>query len=280
MEERMLIDFKRESLSKLAFIVVSDVYSDKEKNMANAEIKRRFSNSGCSREAFMETEEVVFAKRGDILSNYLFGNKPTGQLFMQLFLEKVWQLRNSEHGNLAFSEVLLCNNATINSFCTKALGIELKNLERRLANFQGEEKELNELKNIYAAIKERLVHSKARYNSSWSYNSYTDVVDDIVFAPSAAINMEEFDLKYGQRINEAVAEIEQGKKLAVFKMVWPLLIEGLASTELVDTLSKYRIVNSDLSRLEMQKRAIIESLKNGSDVDYSNLSEAALRRIR
>lgn len=153
--ESFNINYRSMPLSKLAYIALTDVYSTEEKNAAYAEIKKRFSHTGCSSETFMEHEEGVFKRRGDLLSSYLIAHNPKGQLLMQLYLEREDTLPLG-HLDMLFSELLLCNSDTKNSFFTKAVKIELENLRKRLQDFNGDSKELENLQKAYQLIKRKI----------------------------------------------------------------------------------------------------------------------------
>lgn len=101
---------KKLSLSELSFIVLTDNYGSDLKNEAYHEIQKRFESNGCNYDAFIELEEQAIGKRGNDIENYLIGSSPDGQLLMELYFNYVYSNELWQHGNLLFSENLLCNS--------------------------------------------------------------------------------------------------------------------------------------------------------------------------
>ena len=87
MEDRVFIDLERAPLSKLSFVVTEDIYNDREKNLAYKNIKMRLSDIGCRTDVFLEKEQEVIARRGELLSNYLIANNPSTIVVGTLFRE-------------------------------------------------------------------------------------------------------------------------------------------------------------------------------------------------
>jgi len=119
-------------MSLLSFMILTNNYSVKEKNEAYEELRRRFSVNGCNYDAFMEYEQEAINKRGSNLENYLIKDNPSGQELMQMYFNYVYGKEIFQHGNLLFSENLLCNSDSKNSFFTRALKIELNNIKKRI----------------------------------------------------------------------------------------------------------------------------------------------------
>lgn len=272
MGSEVLIDFSKVPLSKLSYIVMTDVYSDEEKNAAYKEIKKRFLHTGCNSEVFMEYEEEAFEKRGELLSSYLISHNPSGQLLMQLYLEREKTLL-FDHSDMLFSELLLCNGDTKNSFFTKAVEIELANIRKRLQDFNGDSEELANLKKAYFMLRERLSR-----NYDWKENSLTMALDDITLGTSSIVDLDAYCTKHEEKLNKAVEKLEQGKKLAILTLAKPLIIESVTSIESLDALYKHYILSRDMARLNPQRKAILKSLRSGKEIDYSFLSNEGLKR--
>ena len=118
-------NIKKYPISKLSFIILTDNYTEEEKKEAKEEIERRFSKNGCDYEEFMEYERNAISRRGQDINNYLIQDNPDGQLLIELYLKYVYNKELYEHGNLLFSENLLCNSNSEHSFFVKAIKVEL-----------------------------------------------------------------------------------------------------------------------------------------------------------
>ena len=115
MEDRVFIDLERAPLSKLSFVVTEDIYNDREKNLAYKNIKMRLSDIGCRTDVFLEKEQEVIARRGELLSNYLIANNPSVQLLLELYLGSS-NMGYSEADYMLFSEMVLCDSKVRKSF--------------------------------------------------------------------------------------------------------------------------------------------------------------------
>ena len=138
MEDRVFIDLERAPLSKLSFVVTEDIYNDREKNLAYKNIKMRLSDIGCRTDVFLEKEQEVIARRGELLSNYLIANNPSVQLLLELYLGSS-NMGYSEADYMLFSEMVLSDSKVRKSFFAKLVKIELKNIQERLKDSLSEE---------------------------------------------------------------------------------------------------------------------------------------------
>ena len=269
-----LIDVKRMPLSKLSYIVATDVYSDEEKNLAYEEIKQRFASTTCSSSEFLAREERVFAKRGELLSSYLIGNNPSGQQLMEFYLDRDYDALD-ESNNVLFSELALCNRDTENSFFVKAAKIELNNIGRRLENFEGSDEELVNLRKAYVELKKRIMLKCDQNNTS-----LIDYIWDITDGLSVFIDIDKYMEKHGDKIDKAAEELESGKKLALLKLIKPGVVGAVANSETFNSWYIRYFFFLDMARLKPQQKSIITSLKK-EQVDYSFLSEdAKLKRVK
>lgn len=258
---------KKMSLSELSFIVATDNYSTDLKNEAYAEIQRRFKNNGCNYHAFMEYEEEAISKRGTSIDSYLIGPKPNGQLLMELYLEQVHKKEPLQHGNLMFSENLLCNSEGKKNFFTKALIIELDNLNRRLQSIPNTSEEYRELYSIYRCLYDRYIKKQML----WYEDSLTDCVMDII--PEASSFMSD---SVKEKIEGYAAKWKNGSKTAMIKCV---LLSMATNGEIPDYLNMRRIAHSDLARLSSQQQSILTSLRD-DEVDYSFVKDKKLELKR
>lgn len=259
---------KNMSLSELSFIILTDNYSSDLKNEAYQEIQRRFKNNGCNYNAFMEYEEEAISKRGNNIENYLIQPNPNGQLLMELYFNHVYQKDVFQHGNLLFSENLLCNSESQRTFFVRALKIELDNLNKRLQSLPTTSEEYQKLLLIYQNLYQR-------YNKKqdiWYENSLTDCVMDII--PESSSFMSE---KTKAKIQKYAINWKNGSKIA---MIQCILLSMTTDIEILDYLNMHRIANSDIFKLSQQQKSIITSLKKDADIDYYFVEEKKLELKR
>ena len=259
---------KNMSLSELSFIVLTDNYSSDLKNKAYQEIQNRFKNNGCNYDIFMEYEEEVISKRGNDIENYLIQSNPNGQLLMELYFSYVYQKVALQHGNLLFSENLLCNSNSQRTFFVKALKIELENLNKRLQTLPTSSEKYQQLSLIYKVLYQR--YSKKQ--EIWYENSLTDCVMDIV--PETSSFMSD---KTKAKMERYATNWKNGSKFAMLQCI---LLGITTDNEILDYLNMHRIANSDISKLSHQQNSIITSLKKDEDVDYSFIKEKKLELKR
>ena len=250
-------NFRKLSLSELSFIIVSDNYSKEMQNQAYSEIKRRFSTNGCHYETFMEYEEEAVNKRGSDISNYLICPNPNGQQLMETYFKYVNGRGIHEHGDLLFSEVLLCNSNSQNSFFTKALRKELNNIKKRIEDSTSTKDDCEKLEMIWNILNERI----SKKQLIWYENSLTDCVINTVITSSSLMSPKRIEI-----IENMFKKLDEKK----FGLSWiPMLIySGLLNAEIIDYLNMHKIAHNDILRLSEQRKSIMSSLKK-QDIDYS-----------
>ena len=109
------------SLSELSFIIFSNQFSIDLQREAYEELKRRFSKKTFSLEAFIEYEKDTIEKRGCNIDDYLISENASISLLLKLYFSKVYKKEIFQHGNLLFSENLLCHSDGEKTFFVKAL---------------------------------------------------------------------------------------------------------------------------------------------------------------
>ena len=254
---------KKLSLSELSFIVLTDNYGSDLKNEAYHEIQKRFESNGCNYDAFIELEEQAIGKRGNDIENYLIGSSPDGQLLMELYFNYVYSNELWQHGNLLFSENLLCNSNSQRTFFTKALKIELNNLARRLQSLPVDSEEYQKLLPVYQNLYQRY----SKKPDIWYEDSLTDCVMDLTTEFSSLMSKKRIEKleKYAERW-------KNGSKVALIQCA---LWSSLTSNDVLDYLNMRRIANRDIAKLSSQRKSIITSLKE-EDIDYSFIEDKKL----
>ena len=259
-------NIKKYPISKLSFIILTDNYTQEEKERAKQEIQRRFSTNGCDYDLFMEYEERAIRQRGEDINNYLIKDNPNSQLLIELYLKYVYNKESIEHGNLLFSEVLLCNSNSEYSFFTKALKIELENIRYRLKKGKYNEEDIEKMNLIYQILEKR---SERKNPNVWYETSITDCVMDIVDESSSL-----YTEKRKQKLEEKLTKLKEGSKLAYIE----LLPYSLLENEILDNLNMQHIANKEFAKLREQRISIANSLCKHNVIDYSFINKKKLIR--
>ena len=190
----MLLPRKKElfklSLSELSFIVLNEEYDTLLRDAAKAEIERRFSKNGCGFDSFMERENEAISKRGKDISKYLITPKPSGQLLMETYFKYVNTCeKDNLHGNLLFSEVIICNEDGP-SFVKKAFLEEIVKIKSeidrinkdRLYGVDGFDdrnlaERLAKLEAIFRVLKRRVSKNEAHFVNTDIFRTVEDITD-------------------------------------------------------------------------------------------------------
>ena len=257
-------NIKKYPISKLSFIILTDNYTQEEKERAKQEIQRRFSTNGCDYDLFMEYEERAIRKRGQDINNYLIKDNPDSQLLIELYLKYVYNKENKEHGNLLFSEILLCNSNAKNTFFTEALNVELGNIRYRIKHQKFNEENLEKLNLIYTILDNR--YEKENPNV-WYETSITDCVMDIVNDESLL-----YKDKGREKLKTYLKEIKKDSIISFIKSI----LYNLLKNEMLDYLNMQHIANKEFRKLKEQRISIANSLCTHNVIDYSFVDKKKL----
>ena len=152
------------SLSELSFIIFSNQFSIDLQKDAYEELKRRFSKKTFSLEAFLEYEKTTIEKRGSNINDYLISDNASISLLLRLYFSMVYKKELFQHGNLLFSENLLCHSDGENTFFVKALSPFLSSSECEV------------LEKVMEALNERI----NKKQPIWYESSLTECTWDIM----------------------------------------------------------------------------------------------------
>lgn len=257
--ENLKTNYRELALSQLSFIILSEKYTGEEQDKATQEIERRFSRNGCRFVPFMDYEEEAIKERGKDISAYLISPNPSGQQLMDVYFKYVYDNKLFGHGDLLYSEIMLCNEDSQNSFFTEALGIELKKISDRLKENNLSSEEYGNLKLIYSILRERYYKKQLK----WYENSLSECVMDII--PHSNSFISPIREKKLEIINK---EFETRK----YSLKWlPFLtLHGIFENDLINHLNLQRIAYSDYLKLSKQKDSILTSLED-YEVDYTSV---------
>jgi hypothetical protein len=279
----MLLPRKKElfklSLSELSFIVLNEEYDTLLRDAAKAEIERRFSKNGCGFDSFMERENEAISKRGKDISKYLITPKPSGQLLMETYFKYVNTCeKDNLHGNLLFSEVIICNEDGP-SFVKKAFLEEIVKIKSeidrinkdRLYGVDGFDdrnlaERLAKLEAIFRVLKRRVSKNEAHFVNTDIFRTVEDITD----APNSFCTP-----KYMKRLGdvcEKAATDDESKLEAMY-----VCIKGIVGCfPKIDGVNMTRIALQDAAKLKEQKKSLLASLKK-ENVDYSFLTPEMAR---
>lgn len=163
------------SLSELSFIIFSNQFSIDLQRDAYEELKRRFSKKTFSLEAFIEYEKATIEKRGANIDDYLISENASINLLLKLYFSMVYKKEIFQHGNLLFSENLLCHSDGEKTFFVKALKNELKRLENTKSPFLSSS-DCEILEKVMEALNERI----NKKQPLWYESSLTECTWDIM----------------------------------------------------------------------------------------------------
>lgn len=257
-------------ISKLSFTVLSEDASSKDKNEAFKEIKRRFQYITYSYDAFMNFEEKAISKRGEDITKYLIQDNPTSQLLFEIYFNYVYKNKIFEHGNLLFSEVLLCNEEGKPTF-DKFLKLELKNIKNRLDNETLSQEEINKLSYIYNLFYRKVKFFPQRYGKE---TAIVNCVSNIMDGPHSYYNPTKIE-KVVDVYNRKKKEYNAGRKRSIVP-IYILSIPSVISTiEFYDYYHMFFIAYKELFKIKPQEKSMIESLKT-DEVDYSFVNPKVL----
>lgn len=255
-------------ISELSFIVFTNGYKSNLKNEAYAELKRRFSLTGFTFDAFAEYEQEVINVRGIDINKYLIKENPSAQDVMELYFNLVANKELHEHEHLLLSEVLLCNDNVKRTFFTKMLKIELKNIKRRIASRCETTNDIDTLQNAYNILEKRY-NKKQEY---WYENSIIDALLDFEFDGSS------YETKKRKEKNFALIEKSKDSKIALYRsLIYEVLF---LDNDYLDALNRMRIASIESSKLSPQKKSIITSFKRGSYVNYDFINNNVKEKVK
>lgn len=165
------------SLSELSFIIFSNQFSIDMQRDAYKELKRRFSKNIFSLEAFLEYESKTIKKRGTNINDYLISENASINLLLRLYFSKVYRKEIFQHGNLLFSENLLCHSNGEKTFFVKALRCELKRLENTKSPYMSTT-ETETLEKVIEVLKERINKKQPIWYETSLTECAWDITDD------------------------------------------------------------------------------------------------------
>ncbi len=257
------VNIQKLPLSALSYTVITndDSYGVNPSE-AEAEIKRRFENTGFDYDEFLAYEEDAIYERGEDKNNYLISSNPNSQKLMETFFTQVYPVpAYSEHGRLLFSEVLLCNSRGGIEFFKEAVQWELQNLRKRMENEELTEEDQDLLRAVFEALKER----SEVHRDLFQDNSISDAVMDFV--------LNESSLMSDKRVEHLDELAHCGKKLALYRAY---LSSAVLTLDSVDHLNMMWFARRDFARLKEQRKSIMHSVRSGDEVDYSFVRDKQL----
>ncbi len=247
-------DYFALSLSELSFIVLTNTDDNNVRNNAYNEIKRRFSKNGCNYDIFMEYEKRTIEKRGDSISEYIINPHTTSQKLMELYFNYVYEKNISMHGNLLFSELLLCNDNCKNSFFINFIKNEIQRIKARMAADNLTQSDVETLQTISNALNERLEKTIPFYRE----DNIIDAIADISCSSPYFLFTEKQKKEFMEKLNN--------NKMSKMKMIPIMLGQMILGSDQIDCFAMKCFAERDNARLTQQKRSILQC---NNEIDYS-----------
>ena len=263
----MKINYYGLSLSELSFIVLTNTSNSDVTNDAYNEIKRRFSRNGCNYGMFMEYEEEAVKKRGNSIAEYIINPHVNSQKLMEVYFNYVYKGGISIHGNLLFSELLLCNNNCKNVFFINFIKNEIQKIKTRIASNNLAQGDIEILQFISDALNERLSKTIPFYDE----NDIIDAVSDISCTSPYFLSTEKQQEKFEKKYND------DSKKMSIIKMIPMALGDMILGNDGIDLFAMECFAQCDSARLTRQKRSI---LKCNNEIDYSFVDRSKVLNLK
>lgn len=254
------------SLSELSFIVLTNTNDSNARNNAYNEIKRRFSTNGCNYDGFMDYEEDAIKERGNNISEYIINPNASSQKLMEIYFNYVHG-NITMHGDLLFSELLLCNGNCKNSFFVNFIKNEIQKIKTRMASNNLTQDDIDILQFVNNALDERLKNSIPFYRE----DNIIDAVYDIAFTTPYFLLSEK---KYEKISNK---EYNDNNIINFMIDVIPTMIgERIFGSVIITDLAMELFIQQDNARLTRQKRSI---LKCKDEIDYSFIDKSKVLKL-
>lgn len=239
-------NIKQLSLSHLSLIILDPNTLETKKMPAMSELYERFNKEINYVDKFLYYENNVLLNRGYDINSYLIGDNPTIQQLMEIYFTYVKDNENI-HDKILFSESHFCNNSSNISMFKKILRYEHRNIDMRmyykkiaedekefhsLENIKNNKIELDQLKKVKEIV---MLQEEKNKNDIWYKNTGTQFLYDIYN-----------NQLYGKNVSE------------------------IFGSKFINYVLYHRILMGDFNRLINQKTKILESVINGTSVNYDS----------
>ena len=249
-----LSKLKKVPLSYLSFLSLDQSQNSFFQTCAKEELRRRLQNTSIPVEQWLNAEEMVFNERGYQVERYLFGPHPSMQHYMELVLGD---------GPRTFSELHLCpfvqSGDDGNAFYRRILKSEVKNLDVRMFRSVSP-KEVERLRLVRKEIKDLILQDRPFpfEDDKFSLNSSLRYLRDLgkPFSYGANLSIEQ---------QYHLASSPFGK---LESSIFERIDDSMCDQENVQKYVGMARVLSDSSKMNEQRRMLLEQVRAGFEVDY------------
>ncbi|MDO4963422.1 MAG: hypothetical protein Q4E75_04955 [bacterium] len=245
-------------ISNLILIILNDKYDSQIRKFAEIELRSRIKNLGVTYDTLLHIDDKVINNRGIDINNYLISPNVNLQKLMETYFIYGRGI-NNEDKNLLFSEKHLCNDVGINeSFFDKVCIEEIKNINGRLSKNDSQKEILKMCKEILLKRQQIEKDYKKNINSLDSYASEAMIQLSKDKMTWYFYNYNLSDEKKYEFLNSHI------KTTASNFLNYHLF----SNIDILDHFYGMSFIKKDSSRLNNQKKQILEQLKNGFEVNY------------
>lgn len=257
-------EFKKLSISNLLLILLNENVNEITKQSVLIELQKRIKNIDVEIKDLMRMEKRIIDERGDDANSYLTGPNPSMQQLMELYFSYLYA-PEQDKDYLLLSEFHLCNDMNLwFNFFDKICKYELVNLSKRINKVDSEiERE------ILIIVKDILSNRKQKIKTEgWNDNKALYLFWET--------NME---LWYNNpRDEDSLLCIFEDSIAEGFGEIF---LENDIINEILSRLYMIKVIIKDSSKLNKQKRILLNQVKNGYEVNYlAKPIQQSLSRVR
>lgn len=274
---------KKISISNLILVILNDKNNDVLRKYAEIELKRRIRNVGWEYDDLLHFDDKVIKERGLDVDNYLISPNVNMQQLMETYF-----MYDKGTDYLLFSEKHLCNEIGFaEPFFRKICSKEIKNLDRRLNG--SDSRRLNgsdsvSQKKLLISIKQMLLERQQREKQEIKEIRKDDPVE-LLCANEAMYQLDK-DVGTCREFLYNISDEERydilRSKLGMLKAgILESLNDSLYDPDIMQYLCGLKFVRKDSSKLNKQKRQLLNQARSGYEVDYqTETMQKALQRIK
>lgn len=264
-------ELKRISISNLILVILNNKNNDSLRKYAEIELKRRIRNVGWKYDDLLHFDDKVIKERGFEIDNYLISPNVNMQQLIETYF--MYNHDNDYNSNyLLFSEKHLCNEADLfEPFFRKICAREIKNIDKICTK-----EILNSNKEYYDTL--MLAHQKLLFRQQKAKQVIRDAYKfdpiEILCANEAMCQLNAGDQtshEFLYNINDEEKYKLLSSKLGMMKVsILEILNDSLFDYDLMQYLAGLKFVLNDSSKLNKQKRQLLQQVRSGYVVDYES----------
>ena len=259
-------ELKSISISNLILIILNNKNNDILRKCAEVELKRRIRNVGWEYDDLLHFDDKVIKERGLELDNYLISPNVNMQQLMETYF--IFDKDADYDSNyLLFSEKHLCNEVDFAAtFFRKICSIEIKNIDKRING-----SDITLQKEALLFIKQMLLERQKKAKQTIREIKKNDPVE-LLCANEAMYQLDSSHAlchEFLYNISDEERYDILSSKLGMLKAnILESLNDSLYDPDIIQYLCGLRFVRKDSSKLNRQKRQLLNQVRSGFEVDY------------